>query len=191
MNIHPRWGRQIQYDPTTLLIAAVGATAFSATSSIAGGINANSAAKQEAELQQQQAELSLKNAKDNATVEAYNSTQLVQRQKVAYLANGVSLEGSPSEVLKNTTDLSQQNVQAILDRGLNEYNLGQQQAAQTRNKGRAALVGGVTDAVRTTATAAAAAYSSGAFDSGPMSGYKVTGTGKLPSNTAPYKAPKF
>lgn len=143
---------------------AVAAAGFGAVSSVMGGASANSAAKQEAGLQRQQADLALKNANDNAAVEAYNDTQLVQRQKVAFLANGVTLEGSPAEVLKNTTTQSQQNVQAILDRGVNEYNLGQAQADQTRNKGRAALVAGIAKGVTDVGLAAAAGYQSGMFD---------------------------
>ncbi len=149
---------------------AVAAAGFAGVEAIAGGFSANSAAQQEAQLQQQQADLALKNSQQNATVEAYNATQLVQRQKVAYLANGVSLEGSPSMVLKNTTNLSQQNVQAILDRGTAEYNLGMEQKAQTLNKGRAALIGGIAGGVGTFATAAGAASKAGMFDAPKVSG---------------------
>lgn len=144
---------------------AVGATALGAEQSIIGGMNADSAAKQEAALQRDQASLALKNAQDNASVEAYNDTQLVQRQKVAFLANGVTLEGSPAEVLKNTTTMSQQNVQAILDRGVAQYNLGQREAAQTQAKGRTALLAGLATAGTDVVKGASDAYKSGIFDS--------------------------
>lgn len=170
-------------------MAVIGAT-VGAVSSVSSGFAANAAAKQEAGLQQQQADLALKNSQDNAEVEAANATQFVQRQKVAYLANGVTLEGSPSMVVKNTRDQSQKNVQAILDRGTAEYNLGMGQKAQTLSKGRAALIGGILGGVTDVASGVTSAYKSGMFDAKTPGNLTITGPGSF-SNTAPSKMPVF
>ncbi len=171
---------------------AVGSSLVSAAGSIAGGFSANSAAKQEANLQRDQANLALKNANDNAEVYAYNATDFVQRQKVSYLANGVTLEGSPTDVLQNTTTQSQKNVQAILDRGAAEYNLGMRSAAQTQAKGRAALIGGLIQGGTSLVSGGLEASKAGMFDG--SAGWKVsTGSSQFKgfSGIKPYRAPRF
>lgn len=171
-----------------LLAAAVG---FSAVSSIAGGMSAQSAANQQAKLQEEQGAIALKEANANATNEAFNQNQAIGKQRLAFLANGVSLEGSPSMVLQESKKYGQQQVQSILDAGAANYNLAQKSAAITKNQGRAAMIAGFGQAAGTVASGASSLYSAGAFDTKTPGGYKVTGQGKLPSNTAPYKRPTF
>lgn len=128
------------FDPTTILIAT---TAISVGGSILSGVSANSAAKEEAALQRRQAEIALAESKTAAVNEATNQTRAVQRQKLAYLSSGVALEGSPLIVLEDTRKAGQQQVDAILSRGSAQYELGMRQAEITKNKGRAALLGGI------------------------------------------------
>lgn len=141
-----------------------GAIGFSAVSSIAGGISAQSAANQEAKLQEAQGGIALAESKVNAQNEAYNQTQAVGKQRLAFLANGVSLEGSPAEVLAESTRYGQTQVDAILKQGSAQYTLAQQQAAITKNQGRAALIAGIASGVGTAATGASTLYKAGAFD---------------------------
>jgi hypothetical protein len=148
MIINPRWGRQIQYDPTALLaVQSAGAIA-----QVAGGIGGVGAANQEADLQRQQGQIALQESQVNANNAAFNETQAVQNQRLAFLANGVSLEGSPSLVLAASKSYAQTQVQSILDQGAAQYNLAQREAAITQNKGRAALIADVAQGVGTEAT---------------------------------------
>lgn len=141
-----------------------GAIGFSAVSSIAGGISAQSTANQQAKLQEQQGGIELDEAKTNATNEAFNQTQAQEKQKLAFLANGVSLEGSPSAVLAQSKTYGQTQVDAILKQGAAQYNLAQENAAVTKNQGRAALIAGFGQAVSTTAGGAETGYKAGIFD---------------------------
>lgn len=141
-----------------------GATAFSAVSSVAGGFAANSAASEQARLQQQQGELELQNAQANATNEAYNQNQAIGKQRLAFLANGVTLEGSPAIVQSEATRYGQTQVDVILKQGAAKYNLAQAQATQTKNAGRAALIAGFGQAVGTTASGINKSYEAGVFD---------------------------
>jgi hypothetical protein len=143
---------------------AIAASGFQAVSSITGGISQNKASKAEADLQAQQGKIALDEAQTNATNEAYNQNQQIGQQRLAYLANGVSLEGSPSLVLAESKKYGQSQVDSILKSGAAKYNLAQQEAAITRNKGRAALIAGITEGVGTIGTAAGSAYKSGMFD---------------------------
>lgn len=150
------------YDPMTAL--AIGSTVLSAGGSIYGGMQASQSAKEEAALQRQQGDLAAAEASRNATDEAYNQTQNVTRQKMAFLANGVTLEGSPLEVLAETKNQGQRSVNAILQQGAAQKNLSYQSAQVTQNKGRAALISGVLQAGSTTASGISNANKAGVFD---------------------------
>lgn len=147
--------------------ALAGAVAFSAVSSVAGGIQAQQSANQQAKLQEAQGGIQLEEARTNATNEAYNQTQASGKQRLAFLANGVSLEGSPALVQAEATKYGQQQVNSILKQGAAQYTLAQQNAAITRNQGRAALIGGVGQLVGTLAQGASTGYKAGVFNKGP------------------------
>ena len=144
--------------------ALAAATAFSAVSSISGGINAQSAANANAKLQEQQGGIALDEAKTNATNTAYNLNQQIGAQRLAYLANGVSLEGSPAIVQDQATKYGQTQVDAILKQGAAQYDLAQANAAVTKNQGRAALIAGFGQAAGTTASGVESMNKAGVFD---------------------------
>lgn len=150
------------YDPITTL--AITAGVIGAGSSIYGGVSANSASKQEAKLQEQQGQLAYEESQTAATDEAFNQNQQVGRQKLAFLSNGVSLEGSPAMVLAESKKYGQSRVDSILRRGTAQYNLAQSEAQITRNKGRTALIGGILTGVGTLAATGVAAGKAGMFD---------------------------
>jgi len=136
-----------------------------AVGSIYSGFSARAAAGQEAGLQQEQGDIALQESKVNAANEAFNQTQAVQRQRLAFLANGISLEGSPSLVLEKSKEYGQSQVDAILRQGMARYNLAQSEARITQNKGRAAMIGGFMQAAGTVAQAGGKAYQAGMLDS--------------------------
>lgn len=144
--------------------ALAAATLVSVGSSIAGGISAQSAANQNAKIQEQQGGVALAEAKANATNEAYNQNQFLGKQRLAFLANGVSLEGSPALVQAQTQKYGQQQVQSILNEGQAKYNLAQENAQVIKNQGRAALIAGLGQAASSAASGAYQLNKAGAFD---------------------------
>lgn len=171
MIINPRWGRQIQYDPSALLAVQ----SAGAITSIAGGISQSNAANQNAQIQEQQGNLALQESQINANNAAFNETQQVQNQRLAFLANGVSLEGSPSLVLAQSKQYAQTQVNSILNEGAAQYNLSQEQAAVTKNQGRAALISGLAQGVGSEATGVGEfTKAGGTFNSNlPLSGKNI------------------
>ncbi len=137
---------------------------IAAAGSIYGGIEANKSANREASLQQQQGEIALEEAKINAGNEAFNQTHAVQNQRLAFLANGVSLEGSPSMVLESSKAYGQSQVDSILRQGQARKNLAYSEADITRNKGRTAMIGSYFQAGAQVMGSTAQAYNSGMFD---------------------------
>ena len=131
--------------------------AIGAISQVGGGIAGLASSLTEAQAQRSQAKEAMSEAQVNATNEAWNQTQFVGRQRLGFLANGVSLEGSPTEVLKSSKAYGQSMVDSIMAQGRARYSLGMAEANITRNKGIAALIGDTSDA-------AAKAYKAGMFD---------------------------
>lgn len=144
--------------------ALAGATAFGAVSSTIGGFSAMSAANSEAKLEKSQGAIALQEAQTDAQNEAFNETQAVGKQQLSFLANGVTLEGSPSAVVKASTAYGQTQVDAILKQGAAKDSLAIAQAAQTQNSGRAALIAGIAQGVGTIAQGTNSLYKAGAFD---------------------------
>lgn len=156
-----------------------GAIGFSAVSSIAGGINGMVASNGEAALQRQQAEIAGRQAQDNATLETFNQKTAIGRQQISFLANGVSLEGSPSLVVKQSEDYGQMQVNSILRQGAATSALLKAQATQTQNQGRAALLAGIAKGAGTAAEGGYTLYKAGAFDA-PLS---PNGVASIPGKT--------
>ena len=134
------------------------AAVTSSIGSMYGGFTAHAAAGQEAKLQEQQGQIAEQEAQVNATNEAFNQTQQVERQRIAFLANGVSLEGSPSMVIAASKDYGQRQVNAILAQGAARSNLAYEEASITLDKGRAALVSGGLGAVTSAERSVALRY---------------------------------
>lgn len=162
--------RPREYGPAALALAGV-----QAAGSIYGGISAEQSANQEATLQQQQGNIALQESQVNANNTAFNETQAVQNQRLAFLANGVSLEGSPSLVLAQSKAYGQTQVNSILNQGAAQYNLAQEEATITQNKGRAALISGILGAGTAAAKGGTSGTLAGLFNN---TGSGATGSGE-------------
>lgn len=68
-------------------------------------------------------------------------------QKVAFLKNGVTLSGSPLDVLARTARVAQENISAIRARGAAGQFDQEMQATQAGINGRNALIGGMASAI--------------------------------------------
>ena len=113
-----------------------------AGASLLQGFTANQAAKQEASLMDQQAQLAQQEASAEADRRATEARKFLAQQKLAYIKNGVRLTGSPLDVLDETISESQKDVNSVVSSGNARANLYSAKAAQTRNAGRSALIGG-------------------------------------------------
>lgn len=119
---------------------------ISAVSTISAGFSADRAARQEAGMEEQQAQLQMQDAVTASRQKARDVLKTVARQSMQYAGSGVTLEGSPLLVLNETRQLGQEEINAIYNRGKAVMGLGYQKAAQVRNAGRNALFGGITQA---------------------------------------------
>ena len=83
-------------------------------------------------------------AEADATRYAEQARQFGATQSLAYLKSGVTLEGSPLEVLAETVRVSNENISAIRARGAAGQLDAEGQASQARLSGRAGLIKGIT-----------------------------------------------
>lgn len=74
-------------------------------------------------------------------------------QKLAYLKSGVTLEGSPLDILDETARVASENLSAMRARAQAGQNAQNAEADAARSRGRAALIGGIAGAASTAATA--------------------------------------
>lgn len=137
---------------TTLLVTA----AVAAGASALGGIQANKEAKKQAKLAEQQA--SAKAAETErltarqAELEQREIDDVSDRQKLAFLKGGVTLEGSPLLKLEETRRLGAENIEEIELAGQAQSEAqiteGRVQAQQLKASGRQQLISGITGAAR-------------------------------------------
>jgi len=147
---------------TALIAAAV----VSAGASVAGGISADKASKKEANLLNDQAALAQSEAQAEAKRRANEVRKFHRKQALAFTKNGVTLEGSPLLVLDETLREGQEEVDAIVRQGTAQAKYYRESAAQARNKGRAALIGGIGSAASSAIGAYGIGKSAGMFNAG-------------------------
>lgn len=115
----------------------------SAGSTVAAGRAQQEAFDREAALQEEQGRIARREAGIEAERTATERRKFLARQKLAFIKNGVSLEGSPLLVLEETRSESQKEVDAIIKSGNAQQRLFFRKAAISRSKGRAAILGSV------------------------------------------------
>lgn len=91
--------------------------------------------------QDQNAAFTLQSAGQQAQQSAYGSAQQIGNQALAFDSSGVTLSGSPMEVLNKSRQLAIQSVSNIMAQGANTAKMQLAQAAITANQGRAQLLG--------------------------------------------------
>lgn len=146
----------------TLLIVAI---ATQAISTVTSGITSYANSKSEAAAQESQAELIKLESDVEADRVAKANAKFKQRQKMLFIRSGISLAGSPLLILEETERESQQEVSAIRARGTAQQALGFAQAQQTKNIGRAKLVGSFGQATAGALESVAFGQEAGIFES--------------------------
>lgn len=138
-----------------------GMSLFSGLSSVMGGIQGNAAAQEQSNYAmasatmagREQARLAVK----EAGIEKEESDAARRRQKIAYLASGVTLEGSPFLIMEETRRKGAENVDEILTAGASgtasTMTEGRMLAQQYKSSGRTAFASGITSGISSLTTA--------------------------------------
>lgn len=121
---------------------------ISAGTSLAAGFAGQDAAGREADLLNQQGLIARSEAEAEAERVGTQNRKFKKVQKLAFLKSGVSLFGSPLLVLEETEREGQKEVDAIRRRGFAQQTLFGRKAKIARGKGRQALIGGFTGALK-------------------------------------------
>lgn len=155
-------------------VAAVAAVVFTAGAQVYQGVQENKAAKAQTEQLRKQAAIAEQEAQRAATVKAEERRKFIAQQKVAFLNNGISLEGSAQAVFEDTNRMFQEEIDAIIRSGAADAAYLRDEANIKASSGRAALTTGVLKSIGT-------AVSGGSKISGkttdPMSGYTFSSAG--------------
>ena len=133
-------------------IALIVGSLAAAGGQIYSGISANRSAQSQASLQEEQARI----AKDEANVAAEQKSterrKFLAEQRMAYLASGVSLLGTPGIVEEDTFKEFQMEIDSLRKSGVAQYRLGLMEAENTKATGRAQLTSGLFSAAGTLGT---------------------------------------
>lgn len=129
--------------------AFIAAAAIAAGGQILGGMSERDAQKKRAGMLEDQSRLAQSEAAAQAKRRATEVRRFAANQKVAFLKNGVTLEGSPLIALEDTYTMGQEEVDSIVNRGNAQSNLYWQEAKLAKKQGRAAMIGGLTGAAST------------------------------------------
>ncbi len=117
--------------------------------SIYSGISASMSAQDEAKDLKRQAALERQEGLEEAARLEKEHRKFLAKQSLMYLKGGVTLEGSPLLVLKETRDEKDKQVTAQERRAEALYRLGRGKAQRVSRGGRAGLIGGFMDAATT------------------------------------------
>lgn len=125
-------------DPKT--ISKIGSAA-STVLKIFSGVSGESAARVEAAAQFNQGDIARSEAAAEAQRIANQNRKFLKRQKLAFIKNGVTLDGSPLLTLETTLEEGQAEVDAEIRRGKAQARLFTARSEQTSSAGRSSLLG--------------------------------------------------
>lgn len=157
---------------TGVFVASAGLDLVAGVFGYLSSLEASSAARSRADMIRMSAEVNAQRYAEQATA------QNAQR-KMNYLASGVTLAGSPIDVLDTQARVAQENINAIRMGGATDALDEEQRGANAESVGRNALLGGIISATR---TAGKAAY----MNSLPKSDGASTGFDKNSATMAAY-----
>jgi hypothetical protein len=128
--------------------------AAAAAASVAGGVQSYNEGKKQAGRAEEQAAIAAAETKRqtdrSVMLEQRNIKDTQDRQRLAYLASGVTLEGSPLLKLEETRRRGAENIDEIQQSGnagaAAQIAEGRMTAKSAKATGRQALIGGITNA---------------------------------------------
>jgi hypothetical protein len=136
------------YDPMTIAIVAM------AAGTLYSGYSDNQQGQEQKKMYEEQAQIARNEAETQATQEETARRKLLANQRMAYLANGVSLSGTPLVVGGETWSEYQTEIDALRKSGVAQANLLSQRGTLAANSGRAALISSVLSSAGTVALGA-------------------------------------
>lgn len=139
------------YDPVTLMVIG---TVAAAGGQIYSGYSALQTAKSQAGQQEEQARIALSESNRAVDQKKREQQRFLADQSMAYLANGVSLVGTPGIVASDTFDQFQLEIDAMRKSGVAQFKYGMESAANTKASGRAQMLSGIIGGVGTLAMGA-------------------------------------
>ena len=130
---------------------AIIAASISALASVAGGISAAQARREEADNLRDQGILANQEAQiEAARLEAENKA-LRKKRAMAFIKNGVTLDGSPLFLIEEQKKEDTAQSAAIRNRGFAQGRLAFKKAKVSESTGRAEFIGGIGQAAGTVA----------------------------------------
>ncbi len=122
---------------------AIGGLVANVAGTLYSGFSAKQAAEQEAADIEFQAQLQKQEADEEAARLDKKNKKFLQRQSLMFGKGGVTLQGSPLLVLKETRDESKKESAAARRRGSAQLQFGLARAQRTRAGGRNAFIGSI------------------------------------------------
>lgn len=113
-----------------------------AAGSVMSGMMAAQASQQQAQAYERQAALERQQAAYNADQQQHKAIKLLSSQRAAFLGAGVSLAGTPTDVIVDTTQQTDLDVQAIKYNGEIKAQNFEMQARALRTKAEGQQIGG-------------------------------------------------
>lgn len=143
--------------------AFIAAAVITAGGKILGGMAERDAQKNRAGILEDNARLAAAESEARAKRRALEVRKFAANQKLAFLKNGVTLEGSPLLALDETYALGQEEVNAISKSGQAQASAYWREAQIAKKQGRAAMIGGIAGAGQTALSAAGTGSQGGLF----------------------------
>lgn len=134
------------YDPGTMMLvatlASVGGTVYS-------GMEANKQGQEQKKLYEEQARIQKEETATAVSMKSDERRRMLANQRMAYLANGVELTGTPLVVGEDTFNEYQKEIDAFKRSGVAKAYLLNQQGAQAARSGRSQLTSSLFSAAGT------------------------------------------
>lgn len=121
-------------------------SAVQALGTVGAGVQQWRNAGADADTMNQQAQLVAAQAEMDSTNQAREGRRFAAEQEQAYASSGVTMEGTPADIIAESRRLAQEEVNATVNRGKTEAKNLRTNALRTRQSGRQALLGGVANA---------------------------------------------
>ena len=115
-------------------------TALMVMGSLAGGVAANNAAKTQAAALERQAKMEQMQAEEDARRARAEGEKLKGKQMASFMKGGVTIEGTPEEVLTETAEDIELDALSIIHGGQSRAESHRFSAASKRAEGKSALI---------------------------------------------------
>ncbi len=135
-------------------VLAVGGLVANVAGTLYSGFQKMKAADEEADDLREQARIQQEEANEEAARLDKKNRKFLAHQSLMYVKSGVTLAGSPLDILKETRDESAKESASVRKRGKAQFQLGLKKADRLASAGRGAFIGGLFGGLSTAGTGA-------------------------------------